>query len=88
MGFWDDIKSFGSSVEKWGDNIVSGAENTFKWGVNEGVDVVKHTEDSFSSIISTPLLLIAGGIALFLWNSNLGQTQELQKSVGPALMMG
>lgn len=81
MGFFSD-------VEKWGESVVSGVENTFKWGVRQGVDVVKHTEDTFSGIISTPLLLIAGGVALFLWNSNLGQTQELQKSVGPALMMG
>lgn len=88
MGIWDDIKAFGSSVEKWGDDVITGGENTVKWGVSQGVDLVKHTEDSFSSIISTPLLLIAGGVALFLWNSNLGQTQELQKSVGPALMMG
>jgi hypothetical protein len=81
MGFWD-------TLEKWGDDVISGGENTFKWGVGQGVDVIKHTEDSFSSIISTPLLLIAGGVALFLWNSNLGQTQELQKSIGPALMAG
>lgn len=86
MGIWDDIKSFGASVEKWGDHIIQGGENTVKWGVGQGVDVVKHTEDSFSSIVSTPLLLIAAGAMLFLWNSNLGQTQELQKSVGPALL--
>lgn len=88
MGIWDDIKSFGSSVEKWGDDILTGGENTVKWTVTQGENVVQHTEDSFSSIISTPLLLIAGGIALFLWNSNLGQTQELQKSAGRAIMMG
>lgn len=80
MGIWDNI-------EKWGGDLVSDVDNTFKWSVKQGENVIIHTEDSFSSIISLPLLLISGGIALFLWNSNLGQTQELQKSVGPALLV-
>lgn len=86
MGIWDDFKSFGSSVEKWGDDVFTGAENTFKWGVKQGENVVVHTEDTFSGIISTPLLLIAGGIALFLWNSNAGQVAESTRNLAPLAM--
>ena len=82
MGLWDDLKSFGSSVGKWEENLFSGVENTFKWAVGETVGVVEHTESTFSGIISTPLLLIAGGIALFLWNSNAGQVAQVTKNVG------
>lgn len=77
---------FLSSVEKWGDDALTGVENTFKWGVTQGENIVTHTEDSFTSIISTPLMLIAGGIALFLWNSNAGQVAEATKNVAPLMM--
>lgn len=86
MGIWDDFKSFGSSVEKWGDNIAEGAENSIKWGVKQGENVVLHTEDTVSGIISTPLLIIAGGIALFLWNSNAGQVAETTRNLAPLTM--
>ena len=83
MGIWDDLESFGGGVEKWGDALANGAVNTAKWGIGEGVGLVQHTEDSFTSIISIPLILIAGGIALFLWNSDAGQVAEATKNIAP-----
>ena len=83
MGLWDSIKGFGSSVEKWGGDVVDNAEGAAKWGVEQGEGVITRTEDTFSSIISTPLLLIAGGIALFLWNSDAGQVANATKNIAP-----
>lgn len=79
---------FIGSIENFFKGGIKDVESGFKYGIDTGKDVVEHTEDSFTSVVSMPLLLIAGGFALFMWNSNLGQTQELQKSIGPALMMG
>lgn len=78
MGIWDEIKD----DAKW---VVDKAEGATKWSVQQGENVVKNTESSISGIISTPLLLIGAGVMFFLWNSNLGQTQELQKAA-PLLM--
>jgi hypothetical protein len=80
MGFFDNIEKF---LEGGVDKIEGG----IKYGIDSGKDVIENTEDTFSSIVSLPLILLAGGVAFFLYNSNLGQTQELQKSVGPAMMM-
>ena len=77
---------FLNNVGKWFEDREQDVENTFKWGVGQGVDVIKNTEDSVTNIISFPLILIAGGVLLFLWNSNLGQTKELQKSIGPMVL--
>lgn len=86
MGIWDDFKSFGSSVEKWGASVADNVEGSVKWGVGQGTNIIEHTEDTFSSIISTPLLLIAGGIALFLWNSDAGQVAQVTKNVAPVFV--
>lgn len=66
MGIWNDIEG----GFKWVGNEISG-------GVNAGKEVIEHTEDAFSGIVSLPLILIAGGIALFLFNSNAGQVPEI-----------
>lgn len=86
MGLWDKIKSAGNSLEKWGDNLISGGENTVKWGVDQGKDVIEHSEDSFTNVISTPLLILAVGVAFFLYNSNAGQVAEASKNIGPLMM--
>lgn len=79
MGFLD-------SVEKWGDNILDGVENTFKWGVKQGENTIVKTENTFSGIISTPLLILSVGVALFLWNSNAGQVAEASKNIAPLVV--
>jgi hypothetical protein len=76
---------FLNNVGKWFEDREQDVENTFKWGVGQGVSVIKNTEDSVSDIITLPLILIGAGVMFFLWNSNLGQTAELQKSA-PLLM--
>jgi hypothetical protein len=87
MGFfdnvWDDIKDGASKVEHFGENVVDKASDTFKWGVKQGENVIDKTEGNFTSIISLPLLLIAGGVAFFLYNSNAGQVAEVAKTVAP-----
>lgn len=81
MGFLDN-------TEKWFSDREKDVENTFKWGVNKGVGVITHTEDSVTSIISTPLLIISIGIAAILWKSNLGQVADITKNVGPVVAGG
>lgn len=76
MGFLDN-------AEKWFSNREKDVENTFKWGVNTGVGVITHTEDSVTGIISTPLLILSIGVAFLLYRSNLGQVAEISKNVGP-----
>ena len=51
---------FLNNVGKWFEDREQDVENTFKWGVGQGVDVIKNTEDSVTNIISFPLILIAG----------------------------
>jgi dihydroxyacetone kinase-like predicted kinase len=44
------------------NNVVQDVSNFASKIVDKGGEIIQHTEDKFSSIISTPLLLIAAGI--------------------------
>lgn len=76
MGFLDN-------AEKWFGDREKDLEGTFKWGVGQGVSVIKNTEDSVTSVISTPLLVLSVGVAFLLYRSNLGQVAEVTRNVGP-----
>lgn len=65
MGIWGDLGEIGSTLEKWTGAAVDNVEGVAKYGVNTAKGVVGGVEDTFE----IPLLLIAGGIALFLWKS-------------------
>ncbi len=51
------------------NNVVNKGADLAKSALNTGKEIVEHTEDSFKSIISMPLLLIAAGVGgLLLFN--------------------
>lgn len=77
MGIWNDIEGGFKWVGNEVNDVVDDATGAVKYGVNTGKEVIEHTENSFSGIISMPLLLIAGGVALFLFNSNAGQVPDI-----------
>lgn len=61
----DDLSSIGNKLEKFGSEVIHGGESAVKYGVN----TAKGFESGITSTIEIPLILIAGGIAFFLFNS-------------------
>jgi phage-related protein len=61
-GVGSTIKTQLSEAHKTVNNVIQDVSGLANKIVDKGEALVQHTEDKFSSIISTPLLLIAAGI--------------------------
>ena len=63
------------------NHVVSGAENVAGNVLKTGENIITNTENKITSIVSTPLLLIGGGLALFLVMNGRGITDLGGKAI-------
>lgn len=84
----DIVSGVGSGISHQLDNvsgqlnhIIDGAEKTAGNVLKTGENIITHTEDKVGSIISTPLMLIAGGLGLFLVMNGKGITNVAGQAV-------
>lgn len=63
------------------NSIVSGAKDLGTSIIDKGSDLIKNTENKFTGMISTPLLLVAGGLAAFMVMNGKGITDTAQVAV-------
>ena len=79
MGFFDN-------AIKWVGHEADNISDDFKYGVNTVGGVVKNTENSFSDIVSMPLIILSVGVAFFLYKSDAGQVADAAKNIAPLAM--
>lgn len=70
-----------SFIGKWLGDVADDVGDGVKFIVGSGKDIVEHTEDTFSSIVSLPLLILGVGVAVFLMRSNAGQVAEASGNI-------
>jgi len=89
----NDVESFGKSAEHYMESakdqafqtaghVISGGEDIIKDGINTGGDIVKGGEN----IIAIPLILLAGGLALFMLSGNAGKAIDVGGKLGSQAM--
>lgn len=84
----DVVSSAGKAIGTQANNIkdeinhvTDGVKDLGGKLIDKGSDLIKNTENKFTSIISTPLLLIAGGLAAFMVLGHQGITDTAQVAV-------
>lgn len=63
------------------NKVTDGVEHVATGVLDTGKNIIEHTEDKFSSIVSMPLLLIAGGLGLFMVMNGRGITDTAQVAI-------
>lgn len=97
---FNDIENMGKSAENYinsaKDETFNTANHIIGAGEKLGEKVLQTGEDisgKFTSVISTPLILIAGGLALFMISGNMSKAIDVGGRLGesalknPAIMM-
>lgn len=63
------------------NKVTDAVSGTVNHVISEGSKIITNTEDSIKGIISTPLMLIAGGLGLFLVMNGRGITDTAQVAI-------
>jgi hypothetical protein len=80
-GAGQQIKAQVNNVKDEINHVVDGVKDLGGKIIDKGSNLIENTENKFTSIVSTPLMLIAGGLAAFMIFNGKGITDTAQVAV-------
>jgi phage-related protein len=63
------------------NHVIQEGSNIISKGIDTGKSIITSTENRLTSVISTPLMLIAGGLGLFMVMNGKGITDTAQSAI-------